>query len=147
MSNVTELRKLVAGPTELRQAREAINHATTARLERWVVAETAGEAITLPSELSAIMTTILQTMARGGTVTVGSMPEDVTTTVAADLLGVSRPTLMKMVVEGELPSTKVGTHTRLKSDDVLNFKRARLERQRTAFDELLELEDEKTLGR
>jgi excisionase family DNA binding protein len=70
------------------------------------------------------------------------VPEDVTTTTAAKLLGVSRPTLMKMIAGGDLPSHKVGTHARLKADQVLAFKRARLARQRKAFDELLDLEDD-----
>ena len=48
---------------------------------------------------------------------------------------------MKLVAAGELPSHEVGSHTRIKSAHVREFKRARLERQRKAFAELLELED------
>lgn len=138
----TDTRKLIASDTELRQAQGAVEQLSSHTLEHWVATRSSGPNITLPSELSALLTNILETIARGGTVTVGSMPEDVTTTTAADLLGVSRPTLMKMITKGEIESHKVGSHTRIKSAHVFDFKRARLARQRQAFEELLELEDE-----
>lgn len=135
-------RRLIADETELRQARSAVEQLSSRQLDHWVASPSSGTSVSLPSELSGLLTSILKTVARGGTVTIGSMPEDVTTTTAAEQLGVSRPTLMKMIAKGEIPSHKVGTHTRLKSADVTGFKRARLERQRQAFAELLDLEDQ-----
>lgn len=85
---------------------------------------------------------LIAVLADGGSVTVGGMPEVITTTTAAEALGVSRPTLMKFVRNGDLPSSQVGRHTRLKRDDVLAFRRERLQKQRDALDELLKLEDE-----
>jgi excisionase family DNA binding protein len=137
-----EARKLIASDTELRQAKDVVDDLSAGDLEAWVATRSTGTAVRLPHELSALVTAVLETIARGGTVTVGSMPEDITTTTAADLLGVSRPTLMKMLSRGELPAHRVGSHTRLKSSDVTEFKRARLARQRKAFEELLELEDQ-----
>ena len=72
--------------------------------------------------------------------TVSAIPQEVTTSTAAAMLGISRPTLMKLVTDGAIPAHKVGTHTRLLSGDVLEVKRARRERERAAFAELLELE-------
>ena len=57
-------------------------------------------------------------------------------------MGVSRPTLMKLVSAGELPSHKVGTHTRLWSRDVIAFDRRRREEALRALDELRDLEAE-----
>lgn len=74
--------------------------------------------------------------------TVTATPPEVTTSTAAAMLGVSRPTLMKLVKNGEIPAHKVGTHTRLRTDDVLTAKRERRERERAAYRELLELEDD-----
>lgn len=90
----------------------------------------------MPHELSAIIGRVLEVMANGGTVVVGSLPEELTTTVAAAQLGISRPTLMKLIGGEQIPARKVGTHHRLKSADVLAFRQERLERQRTALDEL-----------
>lgn len=73
----------------------------------------------LPAELSEIVGQVLRVVAQGGTVTVGAMPEELTTTAAPKQLGVSRPTLMRMIKDGEISSHKVGTHTRLRTSDVL----------------------------
>lgn len=135
-------RKLIAGDTELNQARSVVDQLSSRQLDHWVASPSSGTSVALPSELSGLLTSILQTVARGGTVVVGSMPEDVTTTTAAEQLGVSRPTLMKLIARGEITAHKAGSHTRLKSAHVMDFKRARLERQRQAFAELLDLEDQ-----
>src|SRR5215207_2174450 len=50
----------------------------------------------------------------------------------------SRPTLMKMIGDGGIPAHKVGTHTRLLSEDVIAAKKARRARERAAFAALLE---------
>lgn len=97
--------------------------------------------IELGDELRALLQRIITIIGEGGTVTVGSMPEVLTTTVAADLLGISRTTLMKHVRNGELPSFRVGSHTKLRRDDVFAFHKSRLQQQRAALDELLALED------
>ncbi|GAA5068200.1 helix-turn-helix domain-containing protein [Nocardia callitridis] len=98
--------------------------------------------VTLPAELSSILSMILDLLGDGRTVTVGSMPNEVTTTVAAKMLGISRPTLMKLIDAGSLPAHKVGTHTRLLSKDVFAHKDSQRETQRAAFAQLRELEDE-----
>ncbi|MGM0386028.1 MAG: helix-turn-helix domain-containing protein [Actinomycetota bacterium] len=95
----------------------------------------------VPDELARIIEHVIEVLAEGGTVTVGTIPRELTTTAAAGLLGVSRPTLMKMIRSGEIPAHKVGTHSRLLSKDVLEFRRAQREAARKAFDELREIED------
>lgn len=135
-------RRLTPGDTELHQARSVVEQLSSRPLDHWIVSSASEPTVSLPSELSGLLTSILQTIARGGTVVVGSMPKEVTTTTAAEQLGVSRPTLMKMIAKDEILSHKVGSHTRLKSADVTEFKRARLQRQRQAFAELLALEEQ-----
>jgi excisionase family DNA binding protein len=98
--------------------------------------------VEVPAELSMLLREVLRRVAQGGSVTLQSLPSELTTTVAAAELGVSRPTLMRMIRDGEIPAHKVGTHHRLKLADVQAFGRARLQRQRAAFEELRQLEDE-----
>lgn len=109
-----------------------------------VVIESSNEdaAIEVPAELTRILAKVLDVVAHGGTITIGSFPEELTTTVAAHELGVSRPTLMKMIARGDIPAHKVGAHHRLKTSDVRKFQSMRLRDQRKAFDEMRELEDE-----
>lgn len=94
----------------------------------------------LPREVGVLLQQVLHAVASGATVTVSAVPSEVTTSTAAAMLGVSRPTLMKLVTSGAIPAHKVGTHTRLHRDDVLAARRARRERERAAFAALLELE-------
>ncbi len=96
---------------------------------------------TLPPEVGRILQQVLDAVASGGTVTVGMVPNEVTTSTAAGILGVSRPTLMKMIRDGEIAAHKVGTHHRLKSEDVYAARRARRARERAAFMALLEEDD------
>ncbi|MCC2314187.1 helix-turn-helix domain-containing protein [Cellulomonas xiejunii] len=104
------------------------------------VARTDAAAEPLPRDIGVLLQEVLRAVASGSTVTVTTTPQEVTTSTAAAMLGISRPTLMKMVKDGTIPAHKVGTHTRLRTEDVLAAKRARRERERAAFAALLELE-------
>lgn len=95
----------------------------------------------LPHELGAILQQVLDVVSRGGTVTVGAVPNELTTVTAAEVIGVSRPTVMKLIRDGELPAHKVGSHHRLYAEDVFAYLRARRAIQRAAFDRLRELDD------
>ncbi|MFE5408228.1 excisionase family DNA-binding protein [Microbacterium sp. NPDC056569] len=95
----------------------------------------------IPADLGSFLAHVLKGLARGR-VSVATLPDELTTTVAAELVGVSRPTLMKMVRSGELASHQVGTHTRLKTADVLSLRRTRARARREALDALRELDDE-----
>ncbi|MFD0203832.1 MULTISPECIES: helix-turn-helix domain-containing protein [Saccharothrix] len=101
-----------------------------------------GEAVPVPDELSAIIAQVVHAVAQGHVVTVSAMPEELTTTAAAQLLGISRPTLMRKINAGVIPSHKVGSHTRLRTADVLQERHARRQRQLAAFTELRALEDD-----
>ncbi|MFD4439291.1 helix-turn-helix domain-containing protein [Nocardia sp. NPDC058519] len=94
-----------------------------------------------PAELAEILAKVVRTVAAGGTVTIGSMPDELTTSSAADLLGISRPTLMKLVREGQIAAHKVGTHTRLNTTDVLAYQDRLRQRQRAALQELRDFEE------
>lgn len=85
---------------------------------------------------------MLDIVSRGGTVTVGSLPAEITTTTAAKMLGISRPTLMKLIREGALPAHKQGSHTRLLSKGIFEYREMQTAEQSEAFERLRVLEDE-----
>nr|WP_271209027.1 helix-turn-helix domain-containing protein [Rhodococcus wratislaviensis]GLK33475.1 hypothetical protein GCM10017611_03170 [Rhodococcus wratislaviensis] len=95
----------------------------------------------VPPELARILAKVVAVVAAGGTVTIGSVPSEVTTTTAAHMLDISRPTLMKLIGEGEIAAYKVGSHTRLKSSDVIAYQERLRDAQRAAFDGLRAFED------
>jgi len=47
------------------------------------------------------------------------------TTEAAAMLGVSRPTLMKLIEAGEIEAEMVGTHHRIPAEEIVGYQRAR----------------------
>lgn len=79
---------------------------------------------------------VLEAIALQGSVMIARIPDELTSTAAADLLSVSRPTLMKWVQEGKLPSFKVGSHTRFRRTDVEELKAKREQDRLAAFDAL-----------
>ncbi|MEB0265077.1 TA system antitoxin ParD family protein [Cryobacterium sp. 10I5] len=66
---------------------------------------------------------------------------EMTSTTAASVLGVSRPTLMKIVNEGLLPSHKVGAHHLFKPADVAKLAEVRHADRLDAFAKLRELDE------
>ncbi len=96
----------------------------------------------LPDELVGIVLAALDAVRNESTLTLAVMPEELTTTAAASLLGISRPTLMKRIRSGDIAAHKVGTHTRLNSKEVLAHRRRQREAQRRAVLEMMNLEDE-----
>lgn len=95
----------------------------------------------VPGPLNAVIQTVLNAIAEGRPVAVSAMPDQLTTTNAASLLGVSRPTLMKWVREGRIDAVKVGSHHRLNAGDVLSLRERLKAEQRSAVFELLDMEE------
>jgi len=127
---------------ELRtQAAELVRRAQEPGTRGLALAHDDAAATELSPELSTLLLHVLAGLARGP-VSVTALPDELTTTVAAELIGVSRPTLMKMVRDGVLPSRQAGTHTRLRTADVLALRRTRARERREAFEALLRFDDE-----
>lgn len=93
----------------------------------------------VPEALSQLLVHVIERAARGGTLHIRSMPEELTTTVAAELLGVSRPTFMKYIHSGEIASRIVGTHHRVRAQDVLKLRELRDSARVEAFRALREV--------
>ena len=101
-----------------------------------------GQQVALPPRVQQTLLRALASIAERGHVTISEVPDTMTSTTAASVLGVSRPTLMKWVKEGVIDSFKVGTHTRFRRDDVLAPKQRRSAERRDAFTRLRELDAE-----
>ena len=80
------------------------------------------ETIELPVEAVKLLVEILEDMASGRAVTIVSRNAEVTSQQAADFLNVSRPFLIQLLEEKKLPFRMVGTHRRVRFEDVLRYK-------------------------
>lgn len=93
--------------------------------------------VTLPREALALLRDILEAMAKGQPVSIVPLAAELTTQFAADLLGCSRPHLIKLLENGTLPFTKVGRHRRVRYDDVTKYAEATRRDQRTLLAEMM----------
>jgi excisionase family DNA binding protein len=100
----------------------------------------------LPRDLMTMILEIMTEVAQGHSVSVGPEEEELTTSEAAELLNVSRPHLVKLLEEGELPFRKVGTHRRVRREDVLEYKRRQRKEAEEAMQNLADQAQELGLG-
>jgi excisionase family DNA binding protein len=90
-----------------------------------------GETVEVPAAAARLLVRLLQEMAKGNAVTIIPVHAEITTQQAADLLGVSRPFVIKLLEEKRLPFHLVGTHRRIRFQDLASYKRkADAERQK-----------------
>lgn len=83
-----------------------------------------GEALDLPIEVVRALRQVLLAMVDGQAVTVAPHRTILTTQQAAELLGVSRPTLVGLLEAGRIPFSQPGRHRRVSMADLLAYQRA-----------------------
>jgi excisionase family DNA binding protein len=105
-----------------------------------------GDVVTIPLSAYRLLAEILTEMSKGNAVTFIPVHAELTTKKAADMLNVSRPFLIGLLNKGELPFRTVGSHRRIKFEDVVNYKRAMQERSEKALDELAAQAQDLKLG-
>ncbi len=94
------------------------------------------DSVSVPREAFELFVKILEQMAQGNAVTVVPIHAELTTQEAANLLNVSRPFLVGLLEQGKIPFHKVGTHRRIRFEDLLAYKRQEEQRQEQILGEL-----------
>ena len=79
----------------------------------------------LTRELADALVTVADQLSRGRAVLIAPCDTELTTQAAADMLGVSRPTLVKLLESGDIPFTKVGRHRRVLMSDLSDYAKKR----------------------
>lgn len=91
----------------------------------------------LPATAVALLMDILEVMAAGRGVTIIPENAELTTVEATGVLNVSRPFLIKLLEQGQIPCRKVGKHRRVRMEDIIAYK-AKIDGEREAIlDELV----------
>lgn len=119
-ASATELSKLLARIPEADRARVQLD----------------GTDLILPRDVLALLRDILTEMAQGNAVTIVPTHAELTTQAAADILNVSRPHLIKLLEEGRIPFTLIGTHRRIRYQDLMDYKAERNRKSQEAMEEL-----------
>lgn len=89
-----------------------------------------GEELVLPPEAFEVLRQAVSALNAGLAVTIAPHGQRLTTQEAADFLGVSRPTLVRLLENGEIPFERPGRHRRVLLADLLAYReRVRNDRQ------------------
>jgi excisionase family DNA binding protein len=81
-----------------------------------------GETVELPASAVQLLVRILDEMAVGNAITLVGVHAELTTQQAADLLNVSRAFMVKLLDEGAVPSTELGTERHVHLSDLMKYK-------------------------
>lgn len=81
-----------------------------------------GQRIKIPLRALKLLAKILKATSQGKPISIVPIATELTTQAAAELLGCSRPHLVKKLESGEIAFTKVGKHRRVKFEDVMEYK-------------------------
>ncbi len=106
------------------------------RAHRAVLLGADGEQMEVPTSLFRVLCQAVPLLLREQGLIIAPIHKELTTQEAADLLNVSRPHLIKLLEQGEIPYTKTGTHRRIKLEDLLAYKERRGRERRQALDRL-----------
>lgn len=95
-----------------------------------------GHTIELQPATYALFARVLQQLHRGRGVQLVVYDQDLSTQAAADILNISRQYFVRLLESGAIPFHKVGTHRRVRLEDVLAYRERRSEMRRQALDDL-----------
>lgn len=119
------------------------NQVSPVRLE---LPDEAKTTVDIPPHALKLFVDLLTQMAEGNAVTLIPVHAELTTQEAADILNVSRPYLVQLLDQGEMPYRKVGTRRRIRADDVLRYKSAIEAKRRQALDDLAQYSQDQDMG-
>ena len=101
-----------------------------------------GETLQIPAPAVRMLVRILEEMARGNAVTLIPVHAELTTQEAADMLNISRPSLIQLLGENKIEYRKGGPHRRIKFESLMAYKRAADKERRAALAELAAYDQE-----
>jgi excisionase family DNA binding protein len=97
-----------------------------------------GERVPLPEEVYKVLAEVVEALREGKVITVVPRTQRLTTQEAADFLGISRPTLVKLLDQGKIPYDQPGRHRRILFSDLLSYVQHRREERTAALDRMTE---------
>jgi excisionase family DNA binding protein len=107
--------------------------------------EETNDKIRIPVKALKLLAKILKVTSQGKPISIIPIATEMTTQAAADLLGCSRPHLVKLLEEGEIEYTKIGKHRRVKFEDVVAYKKKMKAKQQELLIKIMNADEESGL--
>ena len=143
-------------PTEEEQKEAKLAHDTLEGTSKYLEKEEGEHRVTLsvddgvkvsvPESALKFLLKYLHSLSEGEAVSILPLESEMSTQQAADILNVSRPHLVKMLENNEIPYHKVGRHRRINAKDLLEYKRQRDEEREDLLDDLASQAQELDMG-
>lgn len=103
------------------------------------------EKLRIPLNALKLLAEILKETSQGRPVSIVPTMTEMTTQAAAEILGCSRPHVVKLLESGKIKFTKVGKHRRIKYEDVVNYKNEMKAEQERLIIEIMEADEKSGL--
>jgi excisionase family DNA binding protein len=100
------------------------------------------EKIKIPLNALKMLAEILKVTSQGNPISIVPIATEMTTQAAAELLGCSRPHLIKLLENGVIPFTNVGKHRRVMYCDIVDYKKKMKEDQKMRIIEMMKSDEE-----
>ncbi len=104
--------------------------------------EETAEKIRVPLKALKLLSLMLRALSQGQSISIVAGATELTTQSAAEMIGCSRPFLIKLLEEGKIPFTTVGRHRRIKVEDVMNYKKKQKAEQKALLIEMMKDDEE-----
>ena len=121
---------------------------TKAEVQTLSVQDKSGEthSVNMPVSALRMLVDVLTELGEGNTVKLVPIHAELTTQEAADLLNVSRPTLIKLLDDGEIPFHRSGIRRKVRFADLRQYQETLEKNRLNVLDELNALDQELGLG-
>lgn len=100
------------------------------------------EKIKIPLSALKFLGEILKAMSQGKPFSLVPLATEVTTQKAAEILGCSRPHLVKLLEEDKIEYIKIGKHRRVKFEDVMRYKKRMKKIQKQHLIDIMKSDEE-----
>jgi excisionase family DNA binding protein len=101
-----------------------------------------GADVDLPPAIARLMLDLLESIGKGDAVALVPFGAELSTQQAAELLNVSRPFVVKLIEDKQIPHHMVGAHRRVRAEDVLAYRQRRDRTRNAALTRLARLKQE-----
>lgn len=136
-------------PTKVEQKAAIKSHAALVaallhikEVETEIEIEETQDKIVIPSRALMLLGDILKAMSEGKPISIVPVATEVTTQKAAEILGCSRPHLVKLLEEGAIDFVKVGKHRRILFEDIMQYKQKMKEEQKKHIIDMMNQDEE-----